>query len=264
MLKNSIILFFSLLLFPFLAYSSDVLIDLVGEETAKELIAEGSLTCSAKKDSLLLIPEYPFVRVLTDRLLEELHPNLVVETLNLFKKPSGISQGTWTDEEKLALLNGTLSLSKLKGIEYYSKSKGKMRVLYEESVVIDGPESKKEIPDPVLSLLPDSLTIFVKQKDTTFGENIYRYDYYSTPGALVFVQQNLTSMTYGLLPLVGKNKLRSVVAVVDAGEYLVVYGLSMAKASAPSWMEKRVKESFSNRANAVMKWFRQLTVTSHQ
>jgi len=99
------------------------------------------------------------------------------------------------------------------------------------------------------------LTIYARQKDLTFGDNIYQYDYYSEPGAFIFIQQNLTSLSYGIIPAVGKNKLRSVAAVMDAGNYLLVYIASMSKAVSIPGMKERIGNSFANRSEAIFNWF---------
>jgi hypothetical protein len=69
------------------------------------------------------------------------------------------------------------------------------------------------------------------------------------------VQENLTTMTYGIIPAIGKHNLRSMVAVFDAGEYLLLYVTSMAKAASVPGMSSRAGASFSNRAEAIVKWF---------
>jgi hypothetical protein len=130
-----------------------------------------------------------------------------------------------------------------------------MRTFYETSSVIDGQSTKRPIPDPVYPRPPAKLTVFARQKDLTFGDNIYQYDYYSEPGAFIFIQQNLTSLSYGIIPAVGKNKLRSAAAVIDAGEYLLVYIASMSKAAAIPGMKERIGNSFANRSEAIFNWF---------
>jgi hypothetical protein len=72
---------------------------------------------------------------------------------------------------------------------------------------------------------------------------------------LLFVQENLTLMNAGIIPAVGKNKLRSAVVVIDAGEYLLIYAASMARAASVPGMGRRVGASFSTRAEAILKWF---------
>jgi hypothetical protein len=130
-----------------------------------------------------------------------------------------------------------------------------MRVFYEFSRVLDGPRTKKPVSDPVFTVPPQSLTLYADQKDLTFGDNVYRYDYQSAPDALFFVQENLTALNAGIIPAVGRNKLRSVLAVIDCGDCLLIYAVSMAKAAALPGMGDRIGSSFGNRAEAVLKWF---------
>jgi hypothetical protein len=148
-----------------------------------------------------------------------------------------------------------MALSSLTGIQYYSASRKTMRTFYEYSRVIDGPETKRVLDDPRHAQTPAEQTIYARQKDLSFGDNIYEYKYYANPDSLLFIQQNLTAMSYGIIPAVGKNKLRSLVAVIDAGDYLLIYAASMVKAASIPGMGERIGNSFSNRAAAVLKWF---------
>jgi hypothetical protein len=84
---------------------------------------------------------------------------------------------------------------------------------------------------------------------------LYRYTYYARPDSLVFVQENLSTMNYGPIIVVRKNQLRSVVCVLDAGDSLLVYVASMAKAASFPGMNERAGRSFSNRAIAILGWF---------
>jgi hypothetical protein len=203
----------------------------------------------------LLLPRHEGVRRIVEDIRQELDPGIMVETLFLYAKPAGSARPQWTGAEQTALLNETLALSTLAGLQYYSASRGLMRIFYESSTVIDGPSAKNPLPDPFYSTPPWELVVYARQKDLTFGDNIYRYDYHVLPGALVFIQQNLTSMTAGIIPAVGRNKLRSAVAVIDAGEYLLVYAVSMARAAALPGLKDRIGNSFANRASAILTWF---------
>jgi hypothetical protein len=179
----------------------------------------------------------------------------MVETLSLYKKPAAAERPLWSEAEQISIYNGILALSTLTGLQYYSASRKTMRTFYENSYVIADPSSKTAVPDPAFLIPPSRLTIFARQKDLTFGDNTYQYDYYSFPGALILVQENLSSLNYGIITAVGKNRLRSVLAVIDAGEYLLVYAVSMAKAASLPGMKERIGNSFSTRAEAMLKWF---------
>jgi hypothetical protein len=130
-----------------------------------------------------------------------------------------------------------------------------MRVFYESSVVIDNPATKKTLPDPVYAALPSSLVLYARQKDLTFGDNVYSFNFYTGENYIFFVQENLTAMNAGIIPAIGKNKLHSLVAVIDAGDSLLIYAAAMAKTVSVFGMGDRIGHSFTNRAKAILKWF---------
>jgi len=234
--------------------SSASLEDLIESRYAAQLRSgEGITQTQQKNPSLRLIPLHTELRRYVTETMNSLGPGILVETLHLYEKPG--TGNDWSAAERAGLYNQLLALSTLTGIQYYSESRKAMRTFYESSRVIDGPDTKKPIPDPVYPGPLPSLTVYARQKDLTFGDNIYRYDYHTTPDAIFFVQENLTSLNYGIIQAVGKNRLRSIVAVIDCENYLLIYAASMAKAIALPGMGDRIGASFSNRAEAVLKWF---------
>jgi hypothetical protein len=151
--------------------------ELAGQERAAELLAGKTITeVQLRKPRPLLIPRHAELLRLTDEIMESLEPELFVETLCRYQKPSGSGDSPWTDDERLRLYNGALALSSLSGIQYYSASRKTMRTFYEYSRVIDGPDTKQVLPDPVFSAIPREQYIYARQKDLTFGDNIYQYD----------------------------------------------------------------------------------------
>jgi hypothetical protein len=230
--------------------------NLIGKEKAAALLAGEKLILSQFNEAQpRLIPQRGSIITFVDTIRRDLEPSVMVETLFVYEKPANAKKEVWSAEEETRLYNGVLALSTLAGLQYYSVSRGAMRTFYEISSVIDGQSTKRPIPDPVFSRPPARLTIQARQKDLTFGDNIYQYDYYSETGAFIFVQQNLTQLSYGIIPAIGKNKLQSVAAVMDAGNYLLVYIVSMSKAVSLPGMKERIGTSFANRSEALFNWF---------
>jgi hypothetical protein len=230
--------------------------ELSGPEVAAKLRA-GEILAEAqfKKPIPRLAPLHGGLRSLLAENLKTLEPGILVEALVRYEKPENAARPSWTTAERNALLNETMALSSLEGIRYYSASRKTMRTFYESSRVIDGPEGKQVLPDPFYPEPPALLSLYARQKDLTFGENVYRYDYRAGEDFLVFLQENLTPMKAGIIPALGKNKLRSLVAVIDAEDSLLVYMASLAKAAASPGMGERIGSSFTNRAEAILKWF---------
>jgi len=235
---------------------SETLENLIGQEKASALLSGKKLVFSQFDEvQPKLIPQRGSLITLVDTVRRNIEPSVMVETLFVYDKPNNAKKEAWSAEEEARLYNGILALSTLAGLQYYSASRGTMRTFYETSSVIDGQSTKKPLPDPVYMRPLEKLTILARQKDLTFGDNIYQYDFYSEPGAFIFVQQNLTSLSYGIIPAVSKNKLQSVAAVIDAGDYLLVYIASIAKAVSLPGMKERIGNSFANRSEAVFNWF---------
>jgi len=207
-----------------------------------------------KNGNLVLMPRDENLVRITENIRKNLNPGVITETLYLYEKPAGADKTGWTQSELAALYNETIALGTLAGIQYFSASRNAMRTFYESSSVIDNPSAKNPLPDPRFSVPARELIIYARQKDLTFGDNIYEYTYNYFPGALIFVQENLTNLKAGIFTAVRANNLRSVLAVMDAGEYLLVYAVSMAKAASLPGMNDRIGSSFTNRAQAILEW----------
>jgi hypothetical protein len=204
-----------------------------------------------------LMPNNSSLRQYVGGVMNTLKPNILVEALYLYLKPSELKtdSGSWNEGQKITVFNLITAISTLAGIQYFSASRGTMRTFYENSSVIDDPKTKKPLSDPVFTQPPASLTVFARQKDLTFGDNIYRYDYVNTADAIFFSQENITSLNYGIIPVIGKGNLRSVMAVIDCGDTILIYAVSMAKAASVPGLSDKISASFSNRAQAVLSWF---------
>jgi hypothetical protein len=208
-----------------------------------------------KNPDPVLVPRDSYLQFLIANLAAELQPGIMVESLRLYTKPASSGNGSWTEEERTALYNRSLALSSLAGLEYFSTSRNAMRTFYETSGVIDGPESRRPLPDPVYAAPPEYLSVFARQKDLTFGDNVYQYEYYARPKAIILVQQNLSPMKVAIIPAIARNNLRSVTAVIDAGPYLLLYTCALVKAASLPGLGGRIGASFSTRVEAVTSWF---------
>jgi len=220
----------------------------------------GIIETQLKNPVPVLVPRHNGIRQKVTGLMNALNPNILVEVLYLYDKParSRTDAAAWDEKQKITVFNQLTAISSLTGIQYYSASRGAMRVFYEYSSVIEF-ETKKLLPDPVFTQPPASLTLFARQKDLTFGDNIYRYDYITAEDAVFFTQENITALSYGVVPVIGKGNLRSVMAVIDCGHSILIYAASMAKTASVPGVSDKISASFSNRAMAIIHWFTEKT-----
>jgi len=231
---------------------------LISSSHAADLRATGRLIIETqlKNPTPKLLPANAELRQFVTKTRSSLNPGMMVEALYLFNKPTAFhtSVDTWDNVQKNGVFNQMIAISTLTGIQYHSTSRNIARTFYEYSTVVDGTSSRNPLPDPAFTMPPAELTIFARQKDLTFGDNIYRYDCVSTQDAIFFVQENVTSLNYGIIPAIGRGNLRSIIAVIDCGDSILIYAVSMAKAFSVPGMGDRISNSFSNRAEAVLNW----------
>jgi hypothetical protein len=177
-------------------------------------------------------------------------PPFISETLYLYKKADA-SPGNPGIRDISRILR---SISRLEGIEYYSTSRKKMRTLYEKSWAVDGAKTRARIPDPVEGSA-DGKTVFAMQKDLTFGEYVYRYEYRETQDTVAFYSRNEETLSYAIFDLVDAGSLRTSLVVHDMGDYLLTYNLTKVRFAAIPGIESKVRSSFTTRAQAVYEWF---------
>lgn len=175
-----------------------------------------------------------------------------IETLYLYRKTPNAAGLPGKDTDRISVI--LRSLSRLEGLEYFSPSRKKMRTLYEKSYVIDSPDSRKRISDPVQGP-SDGVTAVALQKDLTFGEYLYRYTWRQTADSSAFFSSNIEPMSYSFIKLIQGEKLRVSLIVQDLGDYLLVYNLTKADFTAVPGIEGKITSSFSARAEAIYKWF---------
>ena len=229
--------------------------DLAGAERAVVLRSTGGPVTEVQTRNPIprLLPRHSGLQEFVTKNMDSLGPNILVETLFLYRKPSGA--GGWSEAEQTSLFNRITALSALAGIEYFSESRQAMRVFYDISHVVDNPASRNPLPDPTFAVIPESVSLYVRQRDLTFGDNIYRFDFRTSGDSIFFLQENLTSMTRGIIPAIGRNRLRTIFALIDTEDSILLYAVAMARTAPVPGMNDRIGSSFNNRARAIIQWF---------
>lgn len=226
---------------------------LLGPTVYGECLAQGRAV-RLGRGAPVLLPAHPAAESLRGAIVAE-GAAILVETV--FVLPRTAPSGDAALAVELASIYGLLrSIGSLEGIEYYSASRKRMRTFYAESYRIDDPKRRARLPDPEppkAGAVPASESLYALQRDLSFGENVYRYDFESAPGAVRVVATNLTRMSYGIVPVMASEALKTRLFVVQAEDAILFYAASGA--SAPSLFKGKLEDSFSNRAEALFKWF---------
>jgi len=161
------------------------------------------------------------------------------------------------NERQLILYNILRSVSTLENLTYYSASRDKIRLLFEESWAIANLSNPKiALPDPIVEKITPLDTILIHQKDKSFGSNQSKATYRSVGRDMSIAIENLTPMRYrGIIRVVNPGKMQIRIIVIPVQEGLLIYGAMAAKTLNVKSFLKRARASFTNRIIALTEWY---------
>ena len=154
----------------------------------------------------------------------------------------------------LRLYNSLHAVSTLKGIPYYSVTRGTTQVLFSESFAVAAPQGNLRIPDPVFDSIPLTDVLYTFQADQSFGRNTYREVFSAAEDHLSVRIENLTNIMVLFVPIIRPHDLVSYVALMPAGNELAFYGLAYLTTGFPIGDRHSREESLLNRLKAMEAW----------
>lgn len=218
----------------------------LSEENRQRLLVEGELSAPVTDGLVTLAPA--FAAQIREANLR-IEPTIGIEVLFLMENRKGVG----IDPELFTTMH---AISTMEGLEYYSASRERMRTLFLESWAIDDPENERRIADPTFGTVPPRSSLYIRQRDASFGTNVSRLDYETNARAIKLSMTNLSRMSYrGVVPAVAPEALSLNLVVVPLGDHLLFYGSSVARPFSLLGMQDRVQRSFYNRLVALHDWF---------
>jgi len=216
------------------------------------LLTEGELRNSLHGDSPpQLIPDVPARKAIEAR-IRELELSVGTEVLSVYTNEAADFDSA---ESRLRIYNILRSISTMQGIQYYSASRERLRTLFAESYVVDGPDGEKRLPDPVVREIPPHSRLYVLQEDLTFGKNLYAMEFRYSGDYFLMDSTNLTTMHYFFFPMVRPENSVTLILLIPAGEQLLFYGAVGARTMRLLGLERSREDSFYNRLKAIYGWF---------
>ncbi len=194
-------------------------------------------------------------RALLESILRQAEPQLVVESISSLEIPPQLTSLSQA-ERFLRYGNSLRSISSLKGIEYFSQSLGKKRVLFLESYLIPGPDGGEMQNDPWLDSLPPRQILYARQKEAVFGLSIMRLDYRSGPASLILSMENENPLWLGPMRVAKAGEFSTILWLSEDSGRIQVYALALLKELPLKILRAKVSQSFSNRVAALSDWFR--------
>lgn len=228
---------------------------LSGDER-QTLLAEGEISrFQITGFSSTWIPHSP-LKSISAQAVSSKNMNMGIEVLFL-DKSIDMNEFTANREQTLLKMYNKLgSMTSLKGLMYYSASRKKMRLLFEESYAIDSPEARNPIADPLFSVLPAYHSFSAYQKDKTFGANTYSVERYRSGDVLNLSLTNKSPMKYnGFIKVMDPENMRIELVIIPTKEGLLLYGMMGGKTMDAKIFQKKASKSFYNRVKALHSWF---------
>jgi hypothetical protein len=184
--------------------------------------------------------------------IKRLKPIFGIEVLLTYK----YTGKNFSDEKgRLALYNILRSIHTLKGIEYYSQSRRRMRVMFQDAYIVDSPDTRKKLPDRLVDIIPAYSTLYIYQNDSSFGENIFETVYYAQNGYFLMKMENLTKIWYGIVPLIDPHNLNYIIFIYPKGDTIMFYSVICVNAFNLFGIAGSRTASFYNRIKALYAWF---------
>ncbi len=185
--------------------------------------------------------------------LKTRQPSIGVEISSII---AGLPRQMDTREGWLMLYNSLHAVSTMKGIPYYSFSRGTNRVLFTESYVVDSTSRKERVADSTFSEIPVEDLIYTFQEDGTFGKNVYEESFSFRDDHLLVSIRNMTTISFLFLPLIQPGDLVSRIALIPNGKDVAFYGVSYLSTSFPMGDRHSREESLKNRLTAMANWLK--------
>lgn len=178
-------------------------------------------------------------------------PNVVSESLLLVKKGAA-------DQDARYFYNSFRRVGDLAVIEYYNPEHEKSHTLFKWSRHVARPGSDRELSDPIIpddSPLPAEDSIYVWQFLKPINDMYFRYTYTMSDSVLRISVDNVTSLKYGIFPVIGKGNFVTELILIFGEEYLLFYGVGGVKVFNPLNIIGEKVEPFYYRIDGVFDWY---------
>lgn len=252
-LKSALLFIFLVFIsFESFAYEPEEIINPTRLEELKEKGFLREYFFKKENFELTLVPETKYKDILYTTWKSSDKPSFVIENLYLIPK-STLGNGDYSTATIEHTSQVMRNISKLQGIEYYSNSDKKVKVLYKDAYCIEGPKSKVKISDNTDDNA-DGLESFIMLNDSSFGKTNYQLNYFQTENEVGATFTNTTAMWVGPIKAVSENNVIIYMMVADCGDDLIFYLVCEAKIPAISFLEDTIYDSFSARLDATYKW----------
>jgi hypothetical protein len=233
--------------------AEDPLAAFVPADALRTLRAGTAIRSGLSRDGTLSLAPSVSSRAEMAAEVKTLGPTLGAELLTIVAGPGPEMS---TPAGRLLLFNEMHAVSTMKGVTYWSVTRGKEQVLFIQSYAIASPGKTDRVPDPVFSSVPETQEMFTFQEDNSFGRNTFLERFSAAGDHLAMKMENLSTITFMLVPLIQPRALLSHVVLVPSGRDVLFYGLACLRTGMPLGDRASRVQSMENRLTAMAGWLK--------
>ena len=203
--------------------------------------------------------KYSFEKDGSPRLIPAVDSGIDLFSSVMSKKPSHIVEAMAVvpyQERELDILDVYNALGSIENLKDHSfRINGRDINIFEETTRIESARNRKAIPDPPpADMLPYAETIYLRFKDSFYGNLFIRGDVSMSLYGITYSMTNFTDVRYLLVPIIKTEGISIIIYLEPVKEGVLVY--SMAGIYLPGFIAERVNitPNINRRINAIISW----------
>ncbi|MDR1256983.1 MAG: hypothetical protein LBJ86_04495 [Spirochaetaceae bacterium] len=179
--------------------------------------------------------------------VKQTSPLYIIENLLVLKNDNPVT--------KLDIYNALRRISTLKGRQYFSSTRNRATVLFEDASVIAGEKNlKKQNDPPSAASMPRSETIFVTVDDANFGNCYYRAKINTDGAGIGYSLSNFRNISYLLIPVIKPDGLLIELYIEPLAEGVLIYGLTGVNVASFADRSADIPSSITKRLDVINEW----------
>jgi hypothetical protein len=179
--------------------------------------------------------------------VKQTSPLYIIESLLVLKNDKPVT--------KLDVYNALHKISALKGRQYFSSTRGKIAVMFEDASLIAGEKSLKKLNDPPpASSMPSAETVFITVDDANFGNCYYRAKINTDGAGIGYSLTNFKNITYLLIPVIKPCGLLIELYIEPLAEGVLIYGLTGVTVSSFADNRVDIPSAITKRLDVIYGW----------
>ena len=222
--------------------------EIIDKKYCDKLLEKGNLIFTHEDGSgnLTLLPESEYADTIKNNLVEKQDKHFYFTYETLYFIPNKITVQRSSEIAR--------TISKLKGIKYYSNTRKKEVVLYKRAFLIENEKSITPLEDKNTGNA-DGLILYCLTDDNSFGQTRYMLNYFQSEKELLTVFTNKDGIGLGPIKVITPDSLVINLLIKPCKEGVVIYLCADLDCKKVPGGREKITETISSRVEAISKWF---------